>query len=190
MEPSVGLERLVVVPGEALPSLVAIDVGDMGVVRTSMGAAEAELGRSFDDFYRTSWGAMVRLAHAVVGSGGVAEEIAQEAFLRVHQRWGALDSPYGFLRTVTMNLCRSHLRREGVARRKAPSAPRTHLDEPQLDETLALLRRLPFRQRAVLALTYYADLPDAEIATLLECKLGTVKSTRHRALARLREELG
>jgi RNA polymerase sigma factor (sigma-70 family) len=48
---------------------------------------------------------------------------------------------------------------------------------------------LPFRQRAVIALRYYADLPEAEIAEILGCRIGTVKSARHRAIARLREEI-
>ncbi len=61
--------------------------------------------------------------------------------------------------------------------------------EPEIDETWDALNRLPFRQRAVLALAYYADLPEAEIAELLGCRLGTVKSARHRALRALKKEL-
>ena len=60
---------------------------------------------------------------------------------------------------------------------------------PELGETWLAISRLPFRQRAVLALKYYADLPEAEIASLLGCRIGTVKSAGHRALADLRKEL-
>jgi RNA polymerase sigma factor (sigma-70 family) len=58
-----------------------------------------------------------------------------------------------------------------------------------VDETWLAVLRLPFRQRAVLALRYYADLPEGEIAALLGCRIGTVKSARHRALTALRKEL-
>ena len=54
----------------------------------------------------------------------------------------------------------------------------------------AAVRRLPTRQRAVLVLRYYEDLPEAEVARLLGLPLGTVKSLAHRGLARLRGELG
>ncbi|HEX2039468.1 MAG TPA: sigma-70 family RNA polymerase sigma factor [Acidimicrobiales bacterium] len=58
-----------------------------------------------------------------------------------------------------------------------------------MDETWDVLRRLPYRQRAVLVLRYYEDLSEAEIADVLDCRPGTVKSAANRALARLREEL-
>jgi RNA polymerase sigma factor (sigma-70 family) len=60
---------------------------------------------------------------------------------------------------------------------------------PEVDETWATVCLLPFRQRAVLALRYYEDLPEAEIARILGCRIGTVKSARHRALATLRRKL-
>jgi RNA polymerase sigma factor (sigma-70 family) len=60
---------------------------------------------------------------------------------------------------------------------------------PELDETWLAIGRLPFRQRAVLALRYYADLREREIATLLGCRIGTVKSAHARALERLRKDL-
>jgi RNA polymerase sigma factor (sigma-70 family) len=60
---------------------------------------------------------------------------------------------------------------------------------PEIDETWAAVSRLPYRQRAVLILRYYADLPESEIADVLGCRVGTVKSAHHRALERLRREL-
>jgi RNA polymerase sigma factor (sigma-70 family) len=63
------------------------------------------------------------------------------------------------------------------------------VDDPEIDETWAAVCRLPFRQRAVLALRFYEDLPEAEIARVLGCRPGTVKSSLHRGLAKLREEL-
>ena len=90
---------------------------------------------------------------------------------------------------VLLNLCRSNLRRTRLERSHVRVGLHRVLAEPELDETWLVLERLPFRQRAVLALRYYGDLPEIEIAALLGCRLGTVKSARHRALARMRKEL-
>jgi RNA polymerase sigma factor (sigma-70 family) len=146
-------------------------------------------GESFGDFFGRRRAGAVRLSHAIVGSNEVAEEIAQEAFLRMHERWLTIERPEQFLRVVVVNLCRTHLRRARLERREASRFSRTTLDPPEIDETWEVVCRLPFRQRAVLALRYYADLPDAEIADLLGCRVGTVKSAHHRALATLRKEL-
>lgn len=144
---------------------------------------------SFEDFYASRWNATVRLALIIGGSASAAEEIAQEAFIRVHGCWDRLDIPDAFLRTVTVNLCKSQLRRRRVAERHAATAQRLDVLPPELDETWSAVCRLPFRQRAVLALRYYADLPEAQIAALLGCRIGTVKSARHRAIETLRKEL-
>jgi RNA polymerase sigma factor (sigma-70 family) len=125
----------------------------------------------------------------ILGSTEEAEELSQEALIRVHERWGSLERPDSFLYIVTVNLCRSQVRRRGVERRKAVVDPLGVVREPEVDETWLALMRLPFRQRAVLALRYYADLPEAEIAEVLDCRIGTVKSARHRALRALRKDL-
>ena len=154
---------------------------------TSPARRDAAVG--FEAFYEGRWHGAVRLGHAIVGSANLAEEIAQEAFLRVYSGWSGIESPDAFLRTVLVNLCRSNLRRAHLERSNASAGVQTVQSEPELDETWIALRRLPFRQRAVLALRYYGDLSEIEIAALLGCRLGTVKSARHRALARLRKEL-
>jgi RNA polymerase sigma factor (sigma-70 family) len=132
--------------------------------------------------------AMVRFARLLTGSSAVAEEVVQEAFLRMHQQRTQPDNPAGYLRTTVANIARSHMRRLRLERR--PVSPgRVSIDDPAIDETWAAVLRLPFRQRAVLALRFYEDLPEAEIARLLGCRLGTVKSSLHRGLAKLRGEL-
>jgi RNA polymerase sigma-70 factor (sigma-E family) len=151
--------------------------------------ASAGTPSGFDAFYRSRWGPTVRLAHAVVGSRAVAEEITQEAFLRVHEKWATLDNRDAYLRTVLLNLARTRLRRSKLELTRFPPPAPDSQPEPEFDETWQAVNRLPFRQRAVLALRYYADLPEAEIAQLLECRIGTVKSAHHRALAALRKEL-
>lgn len=135
--------------------------------------------------------ALVRLAHVVCGSNGVAEEIVQEAFLRVRDRWDDVDNPGGYLRTTVVNLARGYLRRQQVEQRHTDREPPavTLTGDPEVDETWAAVCRLPERQRAVLALRFYEDLPLADIARILGCRLGTVKSSVHRGLATLRKEL-
>jgi RNA polymerase sigma factor (sigma-70 family) len=125
----------------------------------------------------------------ILGSVEDAEEVAQEALIRVHERWATLDRPEAFLYTATVNLCRSLVRRRGLERRKGLVHPIPVVREPEVDETWVALQRLPFRQRAVLVLRYYVDLPESEIAAILGCRIGTVKSARHRALEKLRKDL-
>jgi RNA polymerase sigma factor (sigma-70 family) len=132
--------------------------------------------------------AMVRLARLLTGSFEVAEEIAQEAFLKLQLAPSVALSPEAYLRTIVTNLSRGHLRRLRLERALLPEGRIVH-PAPEIDETWAVVCGLPFRQRAVLALRYYEDLPEAEIAQLLGCRLGTVKSSHHRALAALRRKL-
>jgi RNA polymerase sigma factor (sigma-70 family) len=149
-------------------------------------AVQASAG--VEHLYRTQRLAMVRLARLLTDSPAVAEEIVQEAFIRFARSLGEKDEPAAYLRVIVVNLCRSQQRRTLVERRVAPRAP-LHSGMPEIDETWDLVRQLPFRQRAVLMLRYYEDLSEADIARLLRCRPGTVKSALHRGLAALRKEL-
>jgi RNA polymerase sigma factor (sigma-70 family) len=132
--------------------------------------------------------AMISLARLLTGSVGIAEEIVQEAFLKMRQLERQPENPDAYLRTVVANLSKSHLRRLRLERRPTPQE-RIILDEPAVDETWAAVCRLPFRLRAVLVLRFYQDLSESEISRVLGCKPGTVKSRLHRGLDKLREEL-
>jgi len=131
---------------------------------------------------------MVRLAHVIIGSNAVAEEVVQEAFIRLQENWHRAENPTGYLRTIVTNLCRTQVRRRDHERRLDPPVQLVAF-QPDVDETWVALCRLPFRQRAALALRFYEDLEEAEIARILGCRPGTVKSTIHRGLSRLRKEL-
>ena len=131
---------------------------------------------------------MVRLAHVITGSNAVAEEVVQEAFIRLQAHWDQAENPAGYLRTIVTNLCRTQLRRREYERRLDPPIQLVAF-QPEIDETWAAVCRLPFRQRAALALRFYEDLDEAEIARILGCRPGTVKSTIHRGLVRLRREM-
>jgi RNA polymerase sigma-70 factor (sigma-E family) len=129
---------------------------------------------------------MLQLAFLMVGDNGTAEDAVQEAFARVQPKLASIDRPGAYLRAVVVNECRNVHRRRRLARRQqAVAPPAIIVDHPV--ELSDALRRLPPRQRHVVVLRFYADLPEAEIAELLACRVGTVKSALHRALTNLRE---
>jgi RNA polymerase sigma factor (sigma-70 family) len=144
----------------------------------------------FDAFYRAEYARTVRLARLLTGSAGVAEDLAQEAFLRVYRQAVAPDNSAGFLRTVTVNLCHNwHRGRSREALRMARIAQSPQSLSLEANELDAVVGALPYRQRAVLVLRYWLDLSEADIAKALGCRAGTVKSLHARALARLRQEI-
>lgn len=141
-----------------------------------------------EELYRSQRQPMIRLARLLTRSPTTAEEIVQEAFIKFARSAGKKDEPAAYLRVIVVNLCRSQQRRTLIERRLAPKAsPLSGVNE--IDETWDVLRKLPFRQRSVLMLRYYEDLSEAEIARVLGCRPGTVKSSLHRGLAALRKEL-
>jgi RNA polymerase sigma factor (sigma-70 family) len=141
-----------------------------------------------DLLYRGRRQAMIGLARLLTGSFEVAEELVQEAFLKLQLVGSVPQNPENYLRSIVTNLARGHLRRLRLERTRRPET-RIVVPAPEVDETWAAVCRLPFRQRAVVALRYYEDLPETEIAQVLGCRLGTVKSSHHRALASLRRKL-
>lgn len=140
--------------------------------------------------FRREHEAMVRLAVLLVGSRQVAEEVVQDGFSVVFERWATLDRPGAYLRTVVVNGCRMALRRRETERRHERLDPPLVVDAPvELIELHDALRVLPDRQRCVIVLRYFADRPDAEIAEIVGCRPATVRSLAHRGLSRLRKEL-
>jgi RNA polymerase sigma factor (sigma-70 family) len=135
---------------------------------------------------------MTRLAVLLVGSRAIADEVVQDAFAAVGERWDQLDRPGAYLRTAVVNGCRGALRRRKVEERHVAlleSEP-TMVELPvHLIELREALRALTERQRVVVVLRYFVDLPDEDIAAILDCRLSTVRSLTRRALAVLRKEL-
>ena len=145
---------------------------------------------TFDALFSAEHQGMVRLAVLLVDSRALAEEIVQDAFAAVAQRWDELDRPGAYLRTSVVNGCRMALRRRAVRRRLEPPQVEVPIDPPaELAELHDGLRRLPERQRVVVVLRYLHDLPDAEIAELIGSRPATVRSIAARALRTLRREL-
>ena len=152
----------------------------------------------FDEFMRGRWPAMVRLAYALSGDAGHAEDIAQAAFARAYASWGRVQragDPDAYVRRIVINANRSRFRRHRVTEELHADLPERLAgqqlgpqDEPGADHgaLLAALGQLGPRQRAVVVLRYWLDLSEAETAATLHCSLGTVKSQASRALATLR----
>ncbi|MGH9232386.1 MAG: SigE family RNA polymerase sigma factor [Acidimicrobiales bacterium] len=159
-------------------------------------------GDALATLHREHYTSLVRLAALVVGDRGVAEQLAQDAFVKLHLRWGGLrrlDRAPAYLRSTVLNGARSHLRRRKVsdrydARRTVEPAFATPessaLGRAERDRVIEALRRLPERQREAVVLRFYLDLPEADIAAAMGVSAGSVKSHLHRGLASLAAHLG
>jgi RNA polymerase sigma factor (sigma-70 family) len=146
--------------------------------------------KSFEEVYLASRSPMLRVAYLVVGSHAVAEELVQEAFLRLHRNFDTVENPGGYLRTIVVRLSVAARKRsvaEAERMRGAYEPPPT--GEPDIDATWDALAILRPERRAVVVLRFYEDLPPAEIAKLLNWREATVRSRLHRGLADLRREL-
>ena len=151
----------------------------------------------FSEFFASEYARLCWLGCALTGSPAQAEELAQEALVRLWWRWrlvGRPKDPASYVRRVLVNRHRSLLRRAAVEARSLAKTGPEQLALPAGDEQAMVLwqavQALPVRQRAVLVLRYYEDRTEAEVAQLLGLQVGTVKSRTHRALARLRDQLG
>ena len=113
----------------------------------------------------------------------------QDAFVQVLRRWDSVEYPLTYLRIAVVNGCRSSGRRRRLERRTLE--PR---DEPVVFDPVAIavrdaIRTLAPRQRAAVVMRFYEDLPEREIAAVLGCRPGTVKSLLSRSIAKLKESL-
>jgi RNA polymerase sigma-70 factor, ECF subfamily len=158
-------------------------------------AAEvAPAAPEFAAFYRHELPRLVTLAAAIAGSSH-AEELAQEALLRAHRDWArvsGLDKPGAWVRRVTINLATSSRRRTSAeARALARVASRRTLDAPapEVDGFWQLVRRLPPKQAAAVALHYLEDRSLLDIAAALDCTEGTAKAHLHKARQSLARHL-
>lgn len=162
--------------------------------------APAELSK-LDELYQRHAGAAVRLAYLLLQDRSVAEDIVQDAFVRVAGRLVRLRDPGAFdayLRRTVVNLSRSYVRRKMLERaflkretaageRDAARWPTSSLEDREV--LWRALGRLSERQRAAIVLRFYEDLPEIQVAEILRCRPGTVKSLVWRGLETLRHEM-
>ena len=141
---------------------------------------------------------LLEMLWVFVGDKATAEDLVQEAFIRVHRAWPRLDrsSARSDLRTTAFNLARSGFRRRTVALRHRPAGPGPAAS-PEVDvvlredqrEVAAALRRLPARQRQCVVLRYWTELGDPQIAIELGISVNSVKTHLRRGLAAMEKQL-
>jgi RNA polymerase sigma-70 factor (sigma-E family) len=154
---------------------------------------------TFEEFAATRMPGLLRFAAVLAGDRATAEDLAQEVLIRAYARWdriGCLDRPELYVRKMMLNEFLNWRRRSSrqipvgdMASDPASIAPDHAAEYNDREALLAELGKLPRRQRAVLVLRYYEDRGDSEIADLLGCSPGTVRSHASRALAALRIEM-
>lgn len=155
---------------------------------------DAEAQDSFREFVENRSSALLKTA--VLLSGGdrhTAEDLLQNALIKAAGRWHRIDEPEAYVRQILYRQQISRWRLKWPRRELSVAEPPDTGANPDASAAAELrlvmrgaLARLTARQRTVLVLRYFEDLPEAEVARLLGCSVGTVRSTTHRSLARLR----
>jgi RNA polymerase sigma factor (sigma-70 family) len=148
--------------------------------------------------YEEHVGRAVALAGLLTGDRAAGEDIAHDAFLRVAGRFGDLRDAGAFgpyLRKTVVNLCHGRARRierewRFLPRHADPEAIEPDTSADDRDQLWSVIRRLPYRQRAVLVLRYWEDLSEAQIGDVLRCSPRAVNSLLSRAKATLRDVIG
>ena len=142
-------------------------------------------------FYRDAYPGAVRLAWLLTHDHHAAEDVVQDAFMRLRPRIATIEHRSAYLRMAIVNGCRDRARSTGRAdaglRSMRVTAQVSSTDEPS--ELLDAVAGLPYKQQVVLVLRFWADLPEAAIAEIVGVRPATVRSISARALARLSKEL-
>lgn len=166
---------------------------------------------SLDEFVRAHTGKLLQTAFLITWDEAEAEDLVQECLLRVSKRWRrveGMDTPVAYARRILVNLALAGRGRRD-RRRMELNGPQPHQgrrdarEEPvdlstdpsfeslvQRSELVDALGHLTPQQRTVLVLRYFEDLSETQVADLLGCSTGTVKSSASRGMARLRVLLG
>jgi RNA polymerase sigma-70 factor (sigma-E family) len=160
-------------------------------------------GTGLESVHREEYAPLVRMAALVLGDAGLAEQVVQDAFVRLYVRRGGLrriERPGAYLRNAVLNGCRSQLRHRRVVDRhearhtvlltSAATPESEALAAAEHERVVRALRSVSARQREALVLRYYLDLSEAEIAAAMGVSAGSVKTHLHRGLAALAQLLG
>jgi len=148
----------------------------------------------FREFMASRWPGLVRLGYGLTGDRGLAEDLAQSALAKAYASWARVrraDDPDAYVRRILINANNNRFRKRRVAEHSADYLPETGVADAadslgQRSVLIAALMELPPKQGAVVVLRYWEDLPETQVASIMGCSVGTVKSQASRALARLR----
>jgi len=170
------------------------------VSQASRRALPDDAAAAVEAIYQATALSLIRMAYVMLDDLPGAEDVVQEAFCGLYRRWEHVqdtDRALHYVRRSVLNGCRSALRRRAVRRRGLPggtdlaaSAEAMVLSGEERDDVVRALAGLPFRQREVLVLRFYLELPDEQIAQVMGIGQSTVRSTAFRALAALGRTLG
>lgn len=152
--------------------------------------------RDFAEFTAARSGELIRVAYVLTGDQHAAEDLLQSALTKAAAHWGRVHtSPEAYVRRILyreqVSWWRRRARRPETVVAQVPEAA-VDSQETRVADRLTLqdaLRALPARKRAVLVLRYLEDLPEAQVADILGCSVGTVRSQTHKAVAQLRSAL-
>jgi RNA polymerase sigma-70 factor, ECF subfamily len=162
-------------------------------------AEEATVGETapdFEEFYEATFRRLFVALCLVTGDRHEAEEVAQDAFVRVYERWdriGGLEDPTGYVFRVSMNVFRSRLRRASLGIRRelslAPDATDDLAAVEAHDAVVRMLLELNPKQRAAVLLTAILDYSAEEAGRMLGIRASSVRSLTTRARARMHHEV-
>ncbi|MFD9390613.1 SigE family RNA polymerase sigma factor [Streptomyces sp. NPDC060000] len=156
---------------------------------------QAEQEDRFQEFVRARWPRLVRTAYLLTGDVHHAEDLTQTALAKAYRSWRRIsrsDNPEAYVRRMLVSCNSDRFRKRRVTEALTAAPPeRAGRDEgagrvEERGSLLAGLAQLPPRQRAVVVLRYWEDLSEAEVAEVLGCSPGTVKSQASKGLAKLR----
>ncbi|HEX9063870.1 MAG TPA: SigE family RNA polymerase sigma factor [Streptosporangiaceae bacterium] len=158
---------------------------------------ERDAAAAIESLFHAHYPRLAYTAFSLTGDWDLAEQLAQEAFLRLWRRWRWIADPQAapaYLQRTVLNLARETIRRKVIERRvlKARGMERPPQAEPDTAEMIALRRAiagLPARKRECVVLRFLLGLSEAETASLLGISVGTVKSQTHKGLRLLRDGL-
>jgi RNA polymerase sigma-70 factor (sigma-E family) len=166
------------------------------VTVVGLGGEPAAALHGVEGLFRSEYRRLVGLARLLVDDPGQAEEVVQDAFVALYRSWNRLrerDAAPVWLRQAVVNGSRGSLRKRATARKHVKVVEPSLAAGPDEQAVVvgehaavaAALRALPDRQRACLALRFYDDLTEAQIATALGISAGSVKTHVHRGIASL-----
>lgn len=155
---------------------------------------DATAEQEFHDYVLSRRGALLHEAFLLVGDVHAAEDLVQTTLAKVYVSWRRVvgsDSPDAYVRRIMINSNLSRVRRRRVGEVLTGLPPETAGLSPDHAERLDLVKALialPKRQRAAVVLRYWADLPETEVAQIMGCSVGTVRSQAFRGLEKLRDQ--